>query len=536
MNKVRTWHDRTGQFQVDAEFLGFNSGLIRLHKTNGVIIEVPSEKMSAEDMDFIDRHRRKAAEQRARESRDADDDVPLGNLKGGQQPQRKPTAAPERQKDLPRPKKPTIDWFDWFLNAGCDMDDCTRYAASFERDKIDETLLLDLKESTLRSLGLREGDIIRVQKAIDSQRAASGSHKRNGEQVRRDEELARQLQAEENMGIADPKRSSTTSPAPNLFAGADGVLKPARRGRPTPSKSAPPTNVDLGSIGSVSSDASRSPAATPPPRLTTSPVPAPPPKTLGGFDDEAWAPRPSKSPVPPVVAATPPPVAPTPPPAPPAPVMAPPAPAPAPAAAAPTQPQRTSPAPSAQEQATFDLLAKISSYRPPSAPVHHSQPAVSPPPQIVTPPGYQAGMGMGSSNLPMAQHLQAQATGILPQLNGPRAPFAPVASNAPLLQPLVPTTTGFGGFVPTRPQSNPGPSFQTSSALSPFGNQFAVSQPMLPQATGFQMQQMQTPLQFQATGMPSQGGFSQFGSNPGMMMGGSGFGGVQTSEWFGFGQ
>ena len=62
-SKVRTWHVRTGQFQVDAEFLGFNNGLLRLHKTNGVIIEVPSEKMSAEDMQYIDRMRRKAAEE-----------------------------------------------------------------------------------------------------------------------------------------------------------------------------------------------------------------------------------------------------------------------------------------------------------------------------------------------------------------------------------------------------------------------------------------------------------------------------------------
>ena len=36
------WHDRSGQFRVEAAFLGFANGKIRLHKVNGVVIEVPS--------------------------------------------------------------------------------------------------------------------------------------------------------------------------------------------------------------------------------------------------------------------------------------------------------------------------------------------------------------------------------------------------------------------------------------------------------------------------------------------------------------
>jgi hypothetical protein len=66
--------------------------------------------------------------------------------------------------------KKHVDWFEFFLSAGCDMDDCTRYAAAFERDKIDETLLPDLKADTLRSLGLREGDIIRTLKAVEKKK------------------------------------------------------------------------------------------------------------------------------------------------------------------------------------------------------------------------------------------------------------------------------------------------------------------------------------------------------------------------------
>ena len=53
--KTRVWHDRSGQFRVEAAFLDFAIGKIRLHKVNGVVIEVPSEKMSVEDMRFVER-------------------------------------------------------------------------------------------------------------------------------------------------------------------------------------------------------------------------------------------------------------------------------------------------------------------------------------------------------------------------------------------------------------------------------------------------------------------------------------------------
>ncbi|KAJ3554220.1 hypothetical protein NM688_g3224 [Phlebia brevispora] len=137
---VRTWHDRTGQFRVDAAFLGFANGKIRLHKVNGVIIEVPQEKMSSEDMRYVEkmmsrqRERESPASPRSRTS----DDEPLELRRRSLQPQARPSSD--------RKKAPTVDWFEFFLNAGCDVDDCTRYAASFERDKIDEAILPDITD------------------------------------------------------------------------------------------------------------------------------------------------------------------------------------------------------------------------------------------------------------------------------------------------------------------------------------------------------------------------------------------------------
>ena len=68
---------------------------------------------------------------------------------------------------------------------------------------------------------------------------------------------------------------------------------------------------------------------------------------------------------------------------------------------------------------------------------------------------------------------------------GPRGPFAPVPANQSLLQPLVPTTTGFGGFVPTRPTSNP-PTFNQPTSQPSFLNTQPTGFPGVigPQPTG----------------------------------------------------
>ena len=52
-NRTRVWSDRTGQFKVEAEFLGMSGNKLRLHKMNGVIIEVPLEKMAPEDVNLV---------------------------------------------------------------------------------------------------------------------------------------------------------------------------------------------------------------------------------------------------------------------------------------------------------------------------------------------------------------------------------------------------------------------------------------------------------------------------------------------------
>jgi hypothetical protein len=551
-SQTRQWRDRTGQFRVEAAFLGYKNGVLRLHKVNGVVIEVPSEKMSVDDIRHAERIMSRG-DSTSRKTDDDDDDEPLGKR---QQSTQSTQSAPAPQK-----KAPPIDWFDFFLNAGCDLDDCTRYASSFERDKIDESILLDISEGTLRTLGLREGDIIRVNKAIDT---------------RRPKPTVKAASLDANVPGGDEISTSagtTPSPGPpNLFTGPGGQLKNARRGRPTPSKSGStaPGAVDIDAISTASEQIARS--TTP---LVTSPIAAPivptttisqvqsPPRSnsaaTSGFDDDAWTNRPSSTkPVTPTPPA--PERIPSVPPLPGALPTAPPAPT-------PLQPARAPSAPVTQvtftgantggglakttEADIFDQLSRLSQLRvqnPAPAAAPKPSPGPTPSPSIANPlpSSYNRGMGVGSSPSPLGQHLQSQQTGLLPPAQaGPRGPFAPVPANQGLLAPLVPTTTGFSGFVPTRPATSPsflGPQptgFQPSVAPQPTGFQPSLApqptgfQPSLaPQPTGFQPSLAPQPTGFQPSLAPQPTGFQPSfapqptGFQPSLASQHAGFGGV----------
>ncbi|KNZ79832.1 Actin cytoskeleton-regulatory complex protein sla1 [Termitomyces sp. J132] len=530
-DKIRTWHDRSGQFRVEAAFLGFNNGKLRLHKVNGVIVEVPSEKMSIEDMKHIERlMSRKSRPPETRQ--ESEDDIPLALSRPGQTSSR----------SAPPKAAPKIDWFDFFLSAGCDLDDCTRYASAFEKDKLDETLIQDITEGTMRLLGVREGDIIRIKKAVEKRKPTDNFYKPSThiqEQVRRDEELARKLQAQESGGARVP--------APNLFsAGPGGVLKAStRRGRPTQSKTMPPAAVDLNAISAISTTSDHiqrtsSPQVSTPtnaPVSSTTSVPRPNSvaPVISGFDDDAWTNRPSSTK--PLVG-TPAPRAPSVPPAQPPPTATPPdltpastvAPPPA-TVPAPTSTPTTAPPPASSTHSLAnttedDVFAKLAQYgemRRQATPVQPPPPAVPP---VVIPPSFQVGLGMGSSSSPMGQLLQAPIANPPQQpvpYNGPRGPFAPVPANQSLLQPLIPTQTGFTGMVPTRASSSVSPfsTHPSPSFLSQQPTGFLPAQPLMSHPTGVPLNGFNaiqpsspiSPLQNQFTGFNPNFGQSPFNNH-----------------------
>lgn len=403
--------------------------------------------------------------------------------------------------------KRNIDWFEFFLAASVDVDDCTRYAAAFERDKIDEAILPELDPPTLRTLGLREGDIIRVRKFIDRkykpQAASRSSTSDPAAQLKADEEMARKLQEQESSA----RRGNSTSPAPGLFSGPDGSLKNnTRRGRPAPSSRAS-TGVDAASLAAASESLART--ATPPTRTsTTSPeiqrgssaqaVKSPSTTIASGFDDDAWTPRPSsaKPSTPAVVAPTPPapaPVAPNPPPA-------------APVVVAPVTPAEPPKPPADPNSALFDKLAAM---RPPSGGVS-PRPGASPVNGSMLNNGYNP--------------------------NAPRGPLAPVPGNQGLLQPLL-STQGTGQFIPTRQQP-------MQTGMQPQQTGWGGMQGMQPQQTGWGGMQQQQPQQtgFGGMGMGMSSPQSPYGNGGAMVNQQTGFpgmnGGMQPQQtgWGGMGQ
>lgn len=439
---------------------------------NGVIVEVPAEKMSKEDIRYVEklmaRQQAQREQAKAQGSSKDPDSVPLSEVKEILTSSRSSSSV--MPKPTPQKKSPKIDWFDFFLQAGCDLDDCTRYANSFERDKIDETLLPDITESTMRSLGLREGDIIRVMKHIEKRKPSDNMQKTSvttEAQIKKDEEIARDMQA---------KEYGSRSPAPSLFTGPGGVLK-GRRGRPTPSKSMP-SGVDLSAITSASEQIKR----TSSPQTVSSPINSQPARsatpstststsaaTTNGFGDNAWENRPSSTkPVAAAAVASPPPVS-TPVALAPVVTIA----SPPPAASAPEPPTSASTATTAPSLAStttndiFDQLARLSELRKNTPSIQPlAVPALQPPVVTTATPINIAmrpnGMGMSPSPVPIGQMQNGlSVNGLMvagspspgPLGNVPRGPFAPVPTNEGLLKPLVPLNTGFNNFIPTRPAS-----------------------------------------------------------------------------------
>ncbi|KAI9886292.1 MAG: hypothetical protein M1823_001901 [Watsoniomyces obsoletus] len=297
-SRTRTWTDRSGSFKVEAEFIGCSEGKIHLHKLNGVKIAVPVVKMATQDLEFVERIT----------GMSLDEDKPLSEIKRRSQnvsgPEVKALASPTKAASTSRKPdrgKDEYDWFDFFLKCGVSPQLCERYASSFTKDSMDESVLPDITSEVLRTLGLKEGDILKVMKYLDTQFGRTGANraKRNvsfgGAEVMRNGD-------ESGHG----KISSPTSSGGGLFSGPGGALRNnTRKGRPAPAiqtKDVVDPKVFEQSVeasvrkASVVSEAMVSPTTTP---ATAAAAAAPPPpvqKDPPGFEDDAWDVKPARAP------------------------------------------------------------------------------------------------------------------------------------------------------------------------------------------------------------------------------------------------
>ncbi|KAJ5898638.1 hypothetical protein N7504_008926 [Penicillium tannophilum] len=519
-SKVRRWTDRTKAFTVDAQFIGLQDGKIHLHKVNGIKIAVPVAKMSVEDLEYVE----------AAANVSLDEDKPLSSIRNRASSDAKKTGNAGASV-----QRPEYDWFDFFLKSGVGPHQCERYAQNFIKDSMDESILPDISPETLRSLGLKEGDILRVMRHLDTTLGRTGSKSK-----------ARNVSfgGEEVIGNGEDGQGG-------LFAGPGGTLRNnTRKGRPTPA-------VQAGDVVDPKAFEQLDGSKPKEERTATPPAPEEEKPAARGFDDDAWEVKQPKQRTGSAATSSPPPIASPAAPQPPVqkqvtgamadltllqtPLQPTPAqPAPAPVSSIPAlQPQQTAvQSPTVQQPqhtgATpgfFNQIAQMGQQarQRPQAPQNLNQNSLLPPPPqrpLSAPQNFS--QQQGSFGPPP---LQPQLTGV-PLAGPPVAPPGQSLSelNQQRFQPqMQPQATGFMGenqfqngvMIPQptgfTPQSQFGIQQQQQMNGHPVPNQPGF-QGMVPQATGFGYAQPQQPMQTGINSMlppalqPQQTGMNGYGN------------------------
>jgi hypothetical protein len=308
------WTDRTGAFKVEAQFLSCANGKIRLFKSNGVKIDVPTQKMCVEDLKYIEQET--GIKQ---QHEDKNDNIPLAQLSNTNH---------------------KFSWYDYFKRANLPHSACVEYAGNFDANKLTEQDVERLTHRKMKLLGMSEKHVQRIQRFMETNHAEPSSDNEDAArpkikvkksvtfgavsyinedgdsddeddvqwQIEQDEILARQLQEQEqgsnnhNVGL---HRRGTGRPTPSHSAPRDinpSVLTPQQfeplkpvpavpvHSPPqqqqqqqqqrviTPLAALPANNINNHNNSATPSFASPSNTLNTPSKSTT-------------FEDDAWAPR-----------------------------------------------------------------------------------------------------------------------------------------------------------------------------------------------------------------------------------------------------
>lgn len=207
-NRIRSWTDRSKSFKVDAQLLGCSDGKIHLHKSNGVKISVPISKMSLEDIEYVE-HKVGRTLREGTSSSETQDPA----TKAREEKEKRRKEAARAATAAASASASDFDWFDFFLGCGCDPNVCQRYTSAFEREGLTEDDITSLEAHLLRNLGLKEGDILKIGRAVDAK-------------------LGRKRDAPASFDDV-LVRDSAASNGSGLLTGPGGELKNnTRRGRP----------------------------------------------------------------------------------------------------------------------------------------------------------------------------------------------------------------------------------------------------------------------------------------------------------------
>ncbi|KAI8996846.1 hypothetical protein BDB01DRAFT_830492 [Pilobolus umbonatus] len=295
-SKLREWTDRTGSFKVAAQFVCYVNGKIRLHKTNGVKIDVPLEKMCKDDIHYVEKELDQKIDDRS-------DDIPLAHLSGNSR----------------------FSWLEFFKKINIPHSACISYSSAFNNDGLQEKDIDRLTYKKMRSLGLTEKHIRRIQRFIETNQPEPPSDNESEKkrkvkktvtfgpvtyididyssvnnnnkqanydtnwQIAQDEKLARQLQEAENV------RDEGKSGQPNM------LLHRKATGRALPNhpyiQTASPVQIEQLMKSTAPLKPTPAPTSVQPPlnQNTINPDLFRKQAEVSGFDDDAWKPRSSPS-------------------------------------------------------------------------------------------------------------------------------------------------------------------------------------------------------------------------------------------------
>ncbi|KAJ3303862.1 cytoskeletal protein binding protein [Kappamyces sp. JEL0829] len=252
-SKVRDWKDKTGKFTVEAAYIGISENKVQLHKTNGVIIGVPLDKLDDAALSYL-------------KSIPGNENIDIGPKQTAPAPPQMRAGSvnnlAERAVDNANYTHNGFDWKDWLIKAGIASSDASSYAKKFVAQRLDSSILADIDRDALRAMGITEGDIIRIRKAANlpamtqaSRAKASqnemAAHARNMElingksrnsQIASDEAYARQLQNEE-LGRASAAGKSANYINPTALFEAGNLLQQANT--PAVSHKATPSTASV---------------------------------------------------------------------------------------------------------------------------------------------------------------------------------------------------------------------------------------------------------------------------------------------------
>jgi len=216
-----------------------------------VKIAVPVAKMSREDLDYVERLT----------GTPLNGDKSSGQKRGlGGESGRSTAAAPKAGASVD-PSRKEHDWFQFFLDCEVNPQLCERYSQAFLKESMDESILSDVDTAVLRTLGLREGDIIKVMRVLDSKFGRTG---------------------------AKNKDKDTGDGQGGLFSGPGGALRNnTRKGRPAPAVPAGDVVDPKAFSKSDGGSAVQSPSTAGGGASSAT-------TQKSGFDDDAWDVKPVK--------------------------------------------------------------------------------------------------------------------------------------------------------------------------------------------------------------------------------------------------